>query len=318
LNRLTFTILICLLFLVPISQQVLAEQTLHVVESDSQEPQQIYELGIILVNVGEIDLSTGAADLSFWVTLDTDSIDLSKNDPPNIDFINGENLSIQHENVIGTDHYEFKVFGTFYNANEFRDWPFSSINLSILIETDAQSIEGIKFLVNEEGSYADEPYIPGWELTSTNFETEDHFYDEDIGTYSRYVGTFTLGKPVTSSFLQGLFPIFLIGIMAVFNFYLNPLDQGLKMNVALGLLLALVFIHLFAVTMLLPPLEYLTLNDKVLTVVYVVIIFSASEILVQRKFNERDDYRKARAINKKMRYILPIIIVGTFLALLPL
>jgi membrane protein insertase Oxa1/YidC/SpoIIIJ len=70
--------------------------------------------------------------------------------------------------------------------------------------------------------------------------------------------------------------------------------------------------------MLLPPLEYLTLNDKVLTVVYVIIIYSASEILVQRKFNERDDYRKAREINKKMRYTLPIIIVGTFLLLLPL
>ena len=315
--RLISAVIICLLCLIPLSQEVLAQQTLHVTEQDLPQTQQIYQLGVILVNVGEIDLSTGAADLSFWVTLDTDDVNLLENGPPNIDFINGEDLTILHENIIGTDHYEFKVNGIFYNANEFRDWPLSSINLSILIETDAKPIEEIKFVVNTNGSYADDPYIPGWTLDGTHFETEDHFYDEDLGTYSRYVGTFVLGKPLTSSFLQGLFPVFIIGIIAVFNFYLNPLAHETKMNLAVALLLALIFIHIFAVSTMLPPLEYLTLNDKILTVVYVMIIFSTLEILIQRKFNERDDYKKAHDINKKMRYLLPIVIAGTFLILLP-
>ena len=57
----------------------------------------------------------------------------------------------------------------------------------------------------------------------------------------------------------------------------------------------------------LPPLEYLTFEEKLIIIDYVLIAFLLVEVLVQQRYNKNDDV-KTREINKKMTYLLPVVI----------
>jgi len=64
----------------------------------------------------------------------------------------------------------------------------------------------------------------------------------------------------------------------------------------------------------LPPLEYLTLEDKMMTVLYSMMVFGMIELAVQRKFNPEEEMDEAIYINKRFRQTLPIVIIGTGIA----
>ena len=100
----------------------------------------------------------------------------------------------------------------------------------------------------------------------------------------------------------------------LFYFYQDPY-QGNGATAALGSILALVVLqNTFLVNEIL-PLDYLTFEDKFMTVSYLIILYPVIGSLLQRKFNIQEDLAEKIKLNQKMFKILPAVIIAMFLFL---
>lgn len=105
--------------------------------------------------------------------------------------------------------------------------------------------------------------------------------------------------------------------IVIFAFVQNP-KQHKMVEVGIGMFLSLVFLHAAFLSADLPPLDYLTTQDKILIVSYITILYALSEEVIQQRYNKDDNVELKYKINHKMLKFLPIVMIGSALALLPL
>jgi len=272
----------------------------------------IYEIRITLVDIGEIDLATGSYDLTFWILMENEDIDFTEIPPPELDYVNGLIDIISHESI-EEHYYSAKVHGTFSSNFAFHDYPLAKINLTIIVEPAAGDVNEVLFKFHE---YASAPVFdltaPGWVIIDSAYQIIDYHYPEEE-VFSRYTANFVLSTPFLSAFMVGIFPIFIMGAIVLLSFLINPTLE-IRPEIITATLIAAVFFHVLDVGQSLPPLEYLTLEDKMMTVLYSMMVFGMIELAVQRKFNPEEEMDEAVYINKRFRQTLPIVIIGTGIA----
>jgi len=292
--------------------------------SEAQEPENIaneplvYDLIITLMDISDVDYANGGYSLSFWLTIESDEIDFTQIPPPEIDFVNGKIDDVEHEYFPDEHSYTAKVHGTFYTNMDFHNYPLMSLSLPIIIEPVQSTTDQIKFIQRGLASHIDKQLtISGLIFQNTQEEASDYRY-EDGSVFSRYVITYNFETPFLTSFMVGLFPILIMGFLVVFLFGIDPTNHDIKIEMVIGVLIAAVFFHVLDVGEALPPLEYLTLEDKAMTVLYAMLAVIMVEIMAQRKWNEDDDLDKAKKIDRKFLIIFIIVAIATALLSLQL
>ena len=273
----------------------------------------IYKIGVIIIDIGDIDLKTGTYNVTFWIFISSDQVNV-EDYPLKIDFVNGKSVETVFEKITPDTHY-LKINGDFFNDMNFNNYPFSTIELAIEIESAECETEFLKFVADESLNYVDSNiYVPGWHLDGFDVKVEEHSYP-GIGEFGRFIMAATISTPFLSSFLQLVLPITVLITLSLITFKIDVEQYIDKIGVISGLLVATIFFHVFIVLENLPSLEYLTLQDKMIFVIYVIMFYTIIETSLQRTLNEKGDKKIAETINKKMRYTLPIAIAG-FLAIL--
>ena len=273
-----------------------------------------YEFGVGLMDVGEIDLSTGSYDVTFWLSIKTENGNFTEH-IPQLDFVNG-NIERRSNLYISDTWYNEKIHGNFFSDMDFHTYPFSQIDLEILIEFSQTSDELATFLVDPVLSYTYEKHnIPGWSIIESNFSTTHQEYFE-LGSFPRYVASYSIETPFLSSFLSGVLPILVIGALACVTLFYEPSKGfGQKGEVVATLIIAIIFFQVFGQLNQLPSLEYLTLQDKLIAVVYAILLYSIAGTFVQMKFGGEENKEISKKIRRKFLYSLPIVVIGTFLLL---
>lgn len=278
-----------------------------------------YDVDITLIDVGEINTKQGSYDLKFLLTLSSDDVDFTTMENlPVIDFVNGdldENIVVES---LEPHRYSFEVDGKFFNDMSFHNYPFSPIDLLIKIELEDQTIDQAEFtstrLDKLSTKYGD--HIPGWILVGVN-DSIMSVVDVNGRDHSHYVAAFHLERPFLSNFFTKLFPIFIMVSIVIFAFTQNPKQRKMA-EIGIGMFLSLVFLHAAFLGSDLPPLDYLTMLDKILIVIYVIILYALLEEILQQRYNKEDNAELRVKINRKMLKFLPIVIIGSALTLLPL
>ena len=281
--------------------------------SDPENSPLMYDVTITLMDISDIDYENGGYSLSFWIKLYSEDIDFTLVPPPEIDFVNGKIDEIVHE-YTDKNSYSAKVYGTFFTNMNFRNYPLMHLSLPIIIEPVQQPVDEIKFVSGKVSSNIDENLtVSGLLFKQVKIDTLDYtYFDGDV--FSRYIVTFEFETPILTSFLVGIFPILVLAGLVVFLFGLDPRNHDLKAEMVVGVLIAAVFFHVIDVGESLPPLTYLTLEDKVITILYGMLGVIMVEIISQRKWNPEDDLQKAEKIDKKFRMIF--VVVSTAIAII--
>jgi len=285
----------------------------QLVETELQGPID-YEFGVGLMDLGEIDLSTGSYDVTFWLSIKTENGNFTEY-IPQLDFVNG-NIERRSNLYISDIWYNEKIHGTFFSDMDFHTYPFSQIDLEILIEFSQTSDELATFRVDPVLSYTYEKHnIPGWSIIESNFSTTHQEYFE-LGSYPRYVASYTIETPFLSSFLVGVLPILVIGALGGVTLFYEP-ARGFreKGEVVATLIIATIFFQVFGQISQLPSLEYLTLQDKLFAAVYTILLYSIADTFVQKKLGGEENKETGKKIQRKFLYSLPIVVIGTFLLL---
>jgi hypothetical protein len=267
-----------------------------------------YEFGVGLFDVGKIDMTTGHYDATFWLSIKTENGNFTEH-IPELHLVNGR-IS-DRSNVYVTDHwYNERIQGTFFNQMDFHSYPFSELDLNIMLEFSQTSDELATFSVDPVLSYVlDGIVIPGWSVIDAEYSTTHQEYFE-LGTYPRYVATYTVQTPFLSSFVGGVLPVIVLGVLSLLTFQIEPKKYLEKMGVVSGLLIGTIFYHTLNVMSQLPALEYLTLQDKFLAIIYVILMFAIFETSMQRAYNKKFDEERGEIINRKARYFLPVVVIG--------
>jgi len=89
-------------------------------------------------------------------------------------------------------------------------------------------------------------------------------------------------------------------------FWIEPNDANTQMAVAVTAMLTLIA-YRFAVDSDVPKLPYLTKLDGFLLMSSVLVFFSLIEVIVTTKFSNRDRVALAHAIDRRCRWIFPLI-----------
>ena len=273
-----------------------------------------YKIGVLLMDVGKIDLSTGSYDVTFWLSIKTENGNFTEY-MPQLDFVNGH-IQDRPNLYISDTWYNEKIHGKFFSDMDFQSYPFTQIDLEILIEFSSTNDELATFQVDPVLSYAYEKHnIAGWSIIESNFSTTHQEYFE-LGSYPRYVASYTIETPFLSSFLVGVLPILAIGTLACVTLFYQPSKGfGQKGEVVATLIIAIIFFQVFGQLNHLPSLEYLTLQDKLIAVVYAILLYSIAGTFVQMKFGGEENKETSKKIRRKFLYLLPIVVIGTFLLL---
>jgi len=244
--------------------------------------------GITLYRIGEIDPISGTYELDFnyWVQIfeNDDKTNLQDEKSFSIDFVNSvgtqKDFFEKSKGVKQKNHYyDTMVNGKFYSNMNFTKFPFETLKLKIIIEPGKNDAGGYNDVLSSTIQFQRWPYpvlfaegVPSPEYDIINYAVsiEDHKYSEgDI--YSRYVAEFELKRDFDSAFLQYIFPIIVMALLATAALIFPSEEYMTKIELnAIFLLGILFFVQVVAEEI--PPTGDMTIFDTVVILGYVVII----------------------------------------------
>ena len=285
-------------------------------QEETNEKPVIYDVQVTLQDVDGIDLKRNSYHLRFLVELESKDVDFTQMETlPEIDFVNGDVDEAFLIEDLEPNYYSFEVDGEFFSNMDFHDFPYGTIDLKMILEIEDMTADQVQLNSNLYDPKEDEfgLQVPGWILINQSDLTEE-IPDEDGDINSRYTATFSLQRPLLSIFLTQFLPILAILSIVIYSFYQDPFS-GQAETASLGSLLTLVFLHVGFLGDALPPLEYLTIQDKIMSISYFIILYPLLTNLIQRKYDLKEDKEKNLKSNRKMLKILPVIVIVIFLIL---
>ena len=161
-----------------------------------------------------------------------------------------------------------------------------------------------------------EPNIPGWLITGWTHTVRQHDYPVYGEKYSQYDYTVGITRIKWNSFLKTFLPVFVLMLIVMSSFVLNPDQITTRLAAISSALVASVMFHI-SIAGQIPPVGYLTFADKFMAVTFFILL--ACFFLSIRVFilQSRKETERAMKLHKATEWIvyfgLPIIYLGLFL-----
>jgi hypothetical protein len=257
--------------------------------------------GVLLVDVSQINLDTGTFGADFYLWFN------STGSPQTVQYelVNGQATSVTVDANTST-YQEYRIVGTFVSSLEFADFPFDNHSLSIQVESKNMPSSQLTFTPDTAGSGIDPSLsIVGWNLLGSSIEAAPHAYSASQ-TYSRLTFTFTIGRPIIQSFMANVLPVVLITLISLLAFFLPPTRSFERVLIGVTTLIAAVEVNLSILGQI-PPVDYLTVADKMMITVYALFLYSIGVTIILARQVENKDFERARRLNTKGAILVPFI-----------
>ncbi len=267
------------------------------------------KVGVYVLNIGSLDLSTGSYNIDFYLNFSCDQ----PCDPGNFDIMNGK-ITEQENQTSDTNNRQawyYRVRADLITDLDMRNYPFDEHQLVIEIEDKINSKEKVLYLPDPEKSGIDQyAIVSGWELKGKPAEwfaeVIDHSYPiYNDATYSRYRYYITIYHPWPSSFLKALFApivIVLVGLLAVLMHESKITD---RLALTTSSLVGAILYHLSIISSI-PPVGYLTYMDKFMLVNYLVIAAALTVTVVMMVYKDNEFHARAKKLNHWTRGLIPL------------
>jgi hypothetical protein len=210
----------------------------------------------------------------------------------------------------GRRYQSMRIEGRFFQPFSLLRFPLESHTVSLSIEDNTYAADKLLYRFDQRHSGLDSGLtIPGWTVQSWKGREGVHHYasnmgDETVGSDSSDYGTILfevkVTRPVNFFIWKMLLPLVIILLACWTALLLHPSQLASRAAMTGTALLTTVFMQQ-GYTSNLPEVNYLVLMDKIYVVVYLLIILSLVQVVIQGAMDKKhllDDYRKAQLIDK--------------------
>ena len=298
-------------------------------------PPHIWNSGLLLTRIGEINKVAGSYEADFWFFIEimeeNDPTDFTV-DPPRFNFINGKNLTFESESI-EPHYYEVLVRGVFFNSMDFSKFPYESLSLKFVVEPTGieNNIQNVRFVLDPNSGIDSSAVVPGWETGEFILSLEDHHYDDDensLYVWSWLNAEYFVERSIIGSTIKYILPISIITGLSLTVFLIRG-NYTPRIYLTAPLLLSLVYLHQGALDEI-PPVGYMTIFDKIMTINYALFVNAILSLVFQMRYHvdinhkssgittinyiemqsttNSDNLTREIRINNIMKYFIPIII----------
>lgn len=262
------------------------------------------EVGVWLVNVERVDLAANSYRLDFYLWFRFNSSEISLEEVEEFEFTNG--APSKYEVNIADGYLEYRVRGDFIKTFDFTRYPYESHELSVEVEHKNLNASYLIYQVDPESNVDEAVNVAGWDVGDFKTSIAEHSYGEE--TYSRFVFSLTLKRPVISAFIKSVLPIAVITTISLLAFFISPQNFAQRIGLGVTTLLSATAFHLSLISGI-PPTGYLTLADRMMLSIYTIFLYNLSASVYIMWLVDAKKTEEAQRFNKKALKLLPILII---------
>lgn len=218
----------------------------------------------------------------------------------------------------GTAIYRQRIIGSFTQSLNLRAFPFDQDTFRVHIVVVGHRPDEIQLVPDDTAialgmrngiGMAERLTIQDWRVTSVTTHARPFQVAPGL-QIAGYTFEFTAARRAHHFIIKVIIPLLLIVAMSWAVFWIEPNDASTQVGVAVTAMLTLIA-YRFAVDLDVPKLPYLTRLDAFILVSSLLVFFSLIEVLVTTKFANRNRIELARTIDRRCRWIFPLVFVVT-------
>ncbi len=262
------------------------------------------QVGVWLVNVEKVDLPASSYRLDFYLWFRFNPSEISLDQVKNFEFINGAPTKYEVAADEAQGYLEYRVKGDFLTTFDFTQYPFESHALPVIIEHKTLNISNIVFEQDPTSTIEPTANVAGWNLGGFQTSVLEHEYDE---TYSRFVFSVNLDRPIVSAFIKSVLPVSVITMISLLAFFMAPTNFAQRITLAVTTLLAATTFHLSLLNGI-PPTGYLTFADRIMLSVYAIFLYNIAVSVFIMKLVDSKKFEDALKIKNRAMLFLPVLV----------
>jgi hypothetical protein len=264
-------------------------------------------IGVYVINVGNLDLTTGIYFMDFYLTIICD-----RPCQPDVDIINATSAPEIEKQVADTQGdlvHAYRVRANLITYVSLENYPFDEQTLILSIGDKQATKDDMQFVADSSFSGWDYTnlHVLGWQFRNQlDVQVYENAYPNLPYLYSRFQLSITAYKPWLSSFINDLLPVLIIMLVGFLSFILKPDAAGERLTLASSTLVALILFHI-SLNSAIPPISTFTFADKFMIVNYIGISMATvvSAILLVLRDGEKMD--AAIRLNNWTRWVVPLV-----------
>jgi hypothetical protein len=214
----------------------------------------------------------------------------------------------------GTVIYRQRLIGSFAQSLNLRAFPFDHDTFRVQIVTLGHRPEDVELAPDPRALAAGMPEgvglaakmtIQDWRIKSVSSRVQPYPLAPRL-ELAAFSFEFTAARNANHFVIKVIIPLILIVMMSWAVFWIEPNDANTQMAVAVTAMLTLIA-YRFAVDADVPKLPYLTRLDQFILMSSVLVFLSLIEVVTTTKFANRDRLDLAQAIDRRCRWIFPLV-----------
>ena len=257
-------------------------------------------VGIVLVDIGRLDTSTGTYQVDFYMSFRCDEAC----DPTTFELMNGRATLVDQQDD-KPSYKEFRVQATLSHPLELQRYPFDTHELTIVMEDKLKGNTRLVYVPDEEHTYTEVRSINGWQLApGYRVGVDNHYYKIFDEEFSRFTFGVRIYRPLLAGILKGLVPPIFLTWMGFLSVLMGTEQYRERLGVTTGTLTGTLIFHV-SMTAAIPPVAYLTFADIFMIASYSCLFLTYVSTVIQMWLSNTGRLRWIRAVRTASGIAIP-------------
>jgi len=230
---------------------------------------------------------------------------------PNIQILNQQKLISTLPRAVeihpdGEVVHRQRVWGSFSQPLDLQEFPFDTQRLQVTLANVGLGAESVQLVPSPSSGISEALTMPDWEVTGWDFVASDLSLDEEPPRVQGMVFSLDVKRDTSFFIYKVIMPLILIVMMSWLVFWIDPSLAASQISVSVTAMLTMIA-YRFAIAGMMPRLAFLTSLDHFVLVSTLVVFLSMVEVIYTAYLSTSDQLEKARKIDRKARWIAPLI-----------
>ena len=206
--------------------------------------------------------------------------------------------------------YRQRVWGSFSQPLELKDFPFDQQVFSIQLAAVGFTPDQVELLpdTTPESGISQKLSVVDWSVIGYKSEPRPFKPIPAMKALSGFAFSFEARREIGYFIVKVIIPLIFIVAMSWVVFWIDPMESGTQISVAITTMLTLIA-YRFSIDNSLPKVSYLTRLDYFILLSTTLVFASLIEVIFTSTLAKLEKLSRARAIDRWMRLLFPLAFV---------